>query len=194
MRTFEIAAAPIPTLLPESVGPIFTLRDVNITLSTEYATPVPYIDWSTGDGKPAKRNRDEGVWLTACTDEEPLPMGAMLQTRTMEAGGVKIVTKYYWPAPPTGIVAGYTAPLVKWEETTIEGLTTAPIVLRGYFSQTYRPQHHNFAEDFLFEPALEKDLPAGVLTELAAKGIRQIYVINSTTMGTIDPNGAMTQL
>lgn len=190
-RTFEIAANPIPTLLPESTGPIFTLGDVDIRLSAEYATLVPHIDW---DGMPAKRNRDEGVLISTCTHEGPIPIGAMLQTRTMEAGGVKIVAKYYWPTPPTGIVAGYTAPLVRWEETTIEGLTTVPIVLRGYYSQTYRPQHHNFSEDFMFEPALENGLPANVLMELETKGIRQIYVVNSTSMGTINSAGDMTPL
>ncbi|HVK67791.1 MAG TPA: hypothetical protein VM694_25200, partial [Polyangium sp.] len=69
----------------------------------------------------------------------------------------------------------------------------APIVLKGHFSQTYRPQHHNFSEDFLFEPALEEGLPANVIAELTAKGIRQIYVLG-TTIGTIDPTGQIKPL
>ncbi|MDI1446288.1 PEP/pyruvate-binding domain-containing protein [Polyangium sp. 6x1] len=189
-RTFEIITTPVPTLLSPSEGPILALRDMEVHVAAEYATPVPYVDW---DGNPAKRIRDEAIRLTECTDEGPLPVGSSMQTRTIEAGGVKIVTKYYWPAPPTGVVAGYTAPLLRWEETQIEGLTAAPIVLKGHFSQTYRPQHHNFSEDFLFEPALEEGLPAEVLAELAAKGIRQIYV-QGLVIGTIDPTGQVKQV
>ncbi|MDI1431354.1 PEP/pyruvate-binding domain-containing protein [Polyangium sorediatum] len=189
-RTLELSTGSVPTLLPPSDGPILALRDLEIQLAAEYTTPVPYVDW---DGVPAKRTRDEAIRLTTCMDEGPLPSGASLQTRTIEAGGVKIVTKYYWPSPPTGVVAGYTAPLLRWEETRIEGLTAAPIVLKGHFSQTYRPQHHNFSEDFMFEPALEEGLPANVLAELTAKGIRQIYVLG-TTIGTIDPAGQVKPL
>jgi hypothetical protein len=190
-RTFEISTSPVPTLLSPAVGPIVALQDMEIHVAADYATPVPFVDW---DGAFAKRNRDEPAWLTPCTDEGPLPTGARLQSRTIEAKGVKIVTNYYWPAPPTGIVAGYTAPLIRWEQTTIEGLTTTPIVLKGYFSQTYRPQHHNFSEDFMFEPALEEGLPAEVLTELAGKGIQQIFVLGTASIGTIDSAGQITVL
>lgn len=165
--------------------------DMQVNFAADYATPVPYFEF---DGLPATRNRDEPVWLVPCTDEGPAIAGEREQTRTLEASGVKIVTTYYWPPPPTGIVAGYTAPLLRWKETTIEGLTAKPIVLKGYFSQTYRPQHHNFSEDFMFEPALEDGLSADILAELDAKGIRQIYVLNSLTMGTIDATGKITPL
>ena len=87
-----------------------------------------------------------------------------------------IRTSFYWPQPPSGIAAGYTAPLIAWKETRIEGLTTQPIVLRDYYSQTYRPEHHNFSENFLFEPALEPGISSAILAELKAKDIRQIYV------------------
>jgi len=190
-RTFELSTAPVPTLLSPAVGPIVALRDMEMQMAADYATPVPFVDW---DGLAATRSRDEAVRLVPCMDEGPLPIGAKLQSRTIEVKGVKVVTGYYWPAPPTGIVAGYTAPLMRWEHTLIEGLTTNPIVLKGYFSQTYRPQHHNFSEDFMFEPALEEGLPAEVLTELAAKGIRQIFVLGTASIGTIDSAGKITML
>lgn len=190
-RTFELSTAPFPTLLSPAMGPIVALRDMQVNLAADYATPVPFVDF---DGLPAMRPRDEPVWLVPCSDESPETTSERPQTRTMETSGVKIVTTFHWGPAPTGIVAGYTAPLLRWKETTIEGLTTKPIVLKGFFSQTYRPQHHNFSEDFMFEPALEEGLSADVLNELEVKGIRQIYVLNSTVMGTIDSTGQLKPL
>jgi hypothetical protein len=185
-RTFTLTTSWVPTLLPPAWGPIVTARDFAFTFGATYASPVPAYDF---DGKPSSRTVDDPVMLFACTDEGPLPAGAVPVTRTAQAGGVTVTSKFYWPPPPKGVVAGYTAPLLRWDETRIEGLTQTPIVLKGYFSQTYRPQHHNFAEDFLFEPALEENLPADVRAELQAKDIRLIYVISSTVVGTIDSAG-----
>ena len=42
----------------------------------------------------------------------------------MKDEAVAIETSFYWPPHPTGPVAGYTAPLVRWVQTTITGLTT----------------------------------------------------------------------
>jgi hypothetical protein len=84
---------------------------------------------------------------------------------------VSVETSFYWPeAPP--VAAGYTAPLVDWVETRITGLTTEPIVLRGFYSQTYHPSHHNFGENFIFEPRLEEGIPPQILAELAAANIQ----------------------
>ena len=82
--------------------------------------------------------------------------------------------EYYWPPEPKGIVAGYTAPLQRWEGTTLTGFTSRPIVLRGELSQTYRPGHHNFWEDFLFDPWLEPGVAADLLEELRGVNIRAI--------------------
>ena len=86
------------------------------------------------------------------------------------------MTEFYWPPEPTGIVAGYTAPLDGWIGTTITGLTSQPIVLRDDFAQTYRPQHHNFVEDFVFEPRLDPEAPPEILAELEARNIRALIV------------------
>ncbi len=75
--------------------------------------------------------------------------------------GVVITTRFYWPQPPSGGVIIWTAPLARWDQTTIAGYTAQPIVLRGFYAQTYRPEHHNFGENFLFEPGLDPDLPVG---------------------------------
>jgi len=70
-----------------------------------------------------------------------------------------------------------TAPLIRWNWTTIEGLTTEPIVLEGYYSQTYRPEHHNIVENFLFEPRLEPGISDDMLSELADLNVRFIHMI-----------------
>ncbi len=70
-----------------------------------------------------------------------------------------------------------TAPLKRWEQTTIEGLTTEPIVLTGYYSQTFRPEHHNLTEHFLFEPRLEPGISAEILSQLQDMNIRFIHMI-----------------
>ena len=52
-------------------------------------------------------------------------------------------------------------------------------MLKGWYSQTFRPGHHNFSEDFIFEPALEEGLPASIAQELAAKDIQALVVLNA---------------
>lgn len=54
--------------------------------------------------------------------------------------------------------------------------TTEPIILQEYYSQTYGPEHHNFAEHFLFEPQLESGISQSILDELQAQDIRLIYL------------------
>ena len=76
--------------------------------------------------------------------------------------------------------AGATAPLKRWEQTTITGLTSEPIVLKGYYSQTLHPEHHNFIEHYLFEPQLEPNLSSDILAELKAKDIRYIRVMRDS--------------
>jgi hypothetical protein len=88
---------------------------------------------------------------------------------------VEIQTSFYWPNEPPA-AAGYTAPLIRFVETRITGLTTQPIVLTNYYSQTYRPGHHNFTENFIFEPRLEPGLPPATLAELNAANIQLIHV------------------
>jgi hypothetical protein len=99
------------------------------------------------------------------------------QERTFTNGPVTIRTSFYWPAEPTGPIAGYTAPLIQWDATTITGLTTEPIVLTGFYSQTYRPGHHNFTEEFIFEPRLEQGLSPGLVAELNAQNIQLLHVV-----------------
>jgi hypothetical protein len=192
-RTYSLSAWPVPELLPPSLGPLVGLRDFTMEIQAEYATPVTLLDWQGN----LNTVSSEAATLGTCPVEgEPAP-GAILVQRSMSApSGAKVETSFYWPPPPTGITAGYTAPLYKWVETRIEGLTQSPIVLKGFYSQTYRPEHHNFTESFLFEPRLEAGIDPAIVAELEAKGIRGIYIwadsdpMVAPKMWTVDPMGA----
>ena len=91
-------------------------------------------------------------------------------------GGKKIDVEFYWPPAPTGPTAGYTAPLKGWKETVITGLTTEPISLKGWYSQTYAPGHHNFWEEFLLEPSKEEGISNEQLEELEDNDVKMIYL------------------
>jgi hypothetical protein len=100
------------------------------------------------------------------------------QERGFSVGPVQIRTVFYWWEPSEGLII-QTFELERWEETSITGLTAEPIVLRGYYSQTYGPGHHNFSEEFVFEPRLEPGLSVDQLNELEAANIRLVYVAGS---------------
>ena len=96
-----------------------------------------------------------------------------------------VETTFYWPPHPTGPTAGYTAPLVRWVETTIWGLTSEPLTLTGEYSQTYVPGHHNFFEWFLFDPGLEPGLPQEALDELRTAGVDWILATTGFNGSTV---------
>ncbi len=168
-RSYELRTTLTKLKVSLAETPLFTVQDFALELAVTYATPVPTLGF---DGLPST-TKEELVHLAPC----PAPEDArILQTRPLTSkSGVRVETSFYWPIPPSGAVAGYTAPLVRFEETRITGLTTEPIVLRGYYSQTYHPFHHNFAEEFIFEPRLEPGLPAATLDELARANIQLIH-------------------
>jgi hypothetical protein len=149
--------------------PIFTQNDFETYVSVGYATPQPTISY-LGE---FSTTTNEIAFL------EPRrvlgPNDILKQYTASKPGVVNIEIKFYWPNEPPA-AAGYTAPLVRFVETCITRLTTQPIVLTGYYSQTYRPGHHNFTEEFIFEPRLEPGLSAATLGELQAANIQFLHV------------------
>jgi hypothetical protein len=109
-------------------------------------------------------------------DHVPGPEDLRADRTIMGPGGRVVETTYYWPPPPTGPTAGYTSPLIGWGETRITGLTSAPIVLHGTYSQSYHPEHHNFGAEYIFEPRLEPGLDQNILAELEAQDIQLLFV------------------
>ena len=158
------------TLITNVTGsqpPILTQRELAKAVMVAYARPMPTL---SGAGAP-ETTTNETVTLEPCSEVVP---GALLQRRALASSGVNIETSFYWPPNP-GLAAGYTAPLVRFVETRISGLTSQPIELTNYYSQTYHPFHHNFTEEFIFEPRLEPGLPSATLAELNAANIQLIH-------------------
>lgn len=153
-------------------SPIRTLDDAFLTFSATWATPVFDIDFN---GAFTSRSVDFTV-LGGCPDQQVVTARTALVEREAVLGARSVRTSFWWPEGPGGIGAGYTAPLHRWRETVIEGFTARPIVLRGYWSQTYRPGHHNFSEDFIFEPRLEEGISPAVVAELETANVRWIHV------------------
>jgi len=85
--------------------------------------------------------------------------------------GVSVSVQHYvrWS------MMGGTPTSVQFEQTRIEGLTSEPIVLTGYFSQSFGGGSHLCPKDFLFEPALEPGISQTILDELEANNVRLIY-------------------
>jgi hypothetical protein len=172
-RTHRLEVGPIPALVAPSQSPVLTFRDFGCPLlEVTYDAPVPTIDFAG-----PTTTTVEFVRLCDCSEPN---VGDLLQQRVIDGPGMQVVTTFWWPPVPDGVLAGYTAPLVRWVDTVIHGLTASPIVLQGDYSQTYRPEHHNFFENFLFEPALEPGIPQAQLDELAAAGVRAIHVFDDT--------------
>src|SRR5690606_12858209 len=101
---------------------------------------------------------------------------AALRTIAPGSTAVTIESEFYWPPFPTGAVAGYTAPIDRWVGTKLSGIGGATIQLGGYVSQTYRPEHHNFSENFIFDPHLEAEIDSSVISEFDQRGIQAIGV------------------
>lgn len=156
----------IPTRLP-----IVFPDDLGLMLTSVPVTAVPFRDY---DGEIRYRSA-ESVRLVVCGDGVAHPQ-QRLQSRSTSRPNVAVETGFYWPLEPTGAVAGYTAPLVRWTETSITGIGELPTMLHGFFSQTYRPEHHNFDEAFLFDPHLEADIDPAVVAQWDAAGIRALVL------------------
>lgn len=187
-RTYHLRTTDVPTAVPPSQRPILAPTDLGcsgyrvpyrfLTLNVDYAYPV--MSWHSLGMRYAISNR---VYLWACSpaSSEDLP-----REQNLTYHGVSIKSCFYYPPLPKGLTewelgGGNTAPLKRWDHTVIEGLTTEPIVLRGYYSQTFRPEHHNLVEHFLFEPRLEPGISPEILEQLRDKGIRYIHMIVDKT-------------
>ena len=170
-RHYELRTSNIRTLVSAAESPLLTLSDLgSLEVLVEYEDPVPAWD---GGGSP--RLITESV--TICPELEEGP-GDTLQERVLAdpSSPIVITTRFYWPGVRMGTVIK-TFPLARWDETIIEGLTTEPIVLHGWYSQTYSPSHHNFWESFIFQPRLEPGISSAILDELDAMGVQRIHAL-----------------
>jgi len=187
---FALTSAVITRVTPPD-APWVVQADFRRTLEVTFATPQRELTWEG-----AVWTTNDFVILRPCPTARDR---ALPQERRWAnpVSGVTVVTRFFWPRPPAGPSAGYTAPNTGFVETIITGLTTEPLVLRSARAQTYSPGHHNFSEQFLWEPRRDPGVTAAQLAELAARDIR--YVLGD--IGFIEPElsvisaeGAVTEL
>ena len=175
-----VAPAENPLLTPAELGTVaFNLPFKCLTLDVDYDHPVPSWHqqlWPSDAPSGLRSTTRDKVYLWSCP---PPSDDDMLQERSFAADGISIRVSFYYPPPPANFAdwAAHTAPLKRWRDTVIEGLTAQPIVLAGYYSRTYRPEHHNLIEHFLFEPAMEPGLSPDILDQLDSLNARFIHLI-----------------
>ncbi|MBN1436527.1 MAG: hypothetical protein JW936_05595 [Sedimentisphaerales bacterium] len=186
-RFCELRINDIPTTVPADECPIFILseylfkHDLSlITFQVQYQNPVPDNEDATTDSVSLWPRPTRFFWEY---DEPHLIYST--------PGGISIRTGYILESPPAGwFNINNTDPLAYFDHTIIEGLTTEPIVLNSYYSQTYRaPTTWWGAPSFIFEPQLEPDLPQQTLDELQAQDIRLIYVRKENGTSTCETYG-----
>lgn len=172
---FVLSATGVPTLVSPAQAPVLTGRDFGdgprgtLTLSAIRTRPVTTVD----DFNNLHEVSADSALLCPC---ETLTRGPLQHQVFNIAGGITIDTQYYWVIPPVFAENFYTADLSAWDRTIITGLTTQPIELRGEFSQSYRPAHHNQAEWFVFEPRLDPALTPTQRSELEARGFVRVML------------------
>ncbi|HZO52012.1 MAG TPA: PEP/pyruvate-binding domain-containing protein, partial [Bryobacteraceae bacterium] len=148
-----------------SADPIRFLTDYRLTMAVRYGQPVFDLD-STGNRITVT---NDGVCL-----EVPRTVGLADPPRSAHfdgTNGFSILAEYWTPnLSSAGIIK--TIPLLAWNRTHITGLTSQPLILTNYYSQSFRPGHHNFYEDYVFEPRLDSNVTPQQQSELAAANVR----------------------
>lgn len=168
-RTWQLATT-VTTIVSGATPPVFGASDFPASVSVTYATPQPALTLN----RQVTTVTSELAYLEAPPRLTP---GSIRVVRDLNAGrGLNVRTVFFWPDSSEGATGGYTAPLIQFESTTITGLLPEPIVLTGYYSQTYRPGHHNFTEEFIFEPGLDENLPAAQRSALQTAGIQALHI------------------
>jgi hypothetical protein len=192
-RNYKLQTTNIPTTVSPAQNPLLTLRDLGdhpfmleesrfkvLGLKVDYDQPVQSWYQHVWPGDPPSGLRatiTNEIYLWRCP--QPSPDDILIERFFQGPDGMNINTSFYRPPAPKGFDdwSAHTAPMVRWGETIIEGYTSEPIFLHGYYSQTYRPEHHNMREQFLFEPQLETGISQDILDELKAQDIRLIHLI-----------------
>lgn len=195
-RACELKTTNIPPLVSPADNPLLTLRDLGsqpfmlgesrfkvLGLNVAYDQPVQswyQHVWPSDPPSGLRATITNKLHLWRCP--QPHPDDILMERFFQGPNDVNVTTSFYRPPPPKGFGdwTCHTAPSVRWVETIIKGYTTEPIIFHGYYSQTYRPEHHNIREQFLFEPRLEPGISQDILDELQARDIRLIHLIVDT--------------
>jgi len=158
-RTYRLQTTPMFQAVV--AHPVVTLNDLRLRIEVDYDAPVAISDLNTMTTDIAP------LYVPWEPTDQDIPEECSF---TDPNTGVSIVTRLYvrwgWGVAATSIQFG---------QTRIEGLTTEPIVLTGFFSQSVGGGSHLCPKNFLFEPALEPGISPQILDELRARNVRLIY-------------------
>jgi hypothetical protein len=160
-RTYRLRTTPMfQATLPD---PIVTLDDLRLDMEVDYDVPVPLDDRQTANTEDASLyvpwEPTAGDVPEECLFDDP-NTGVFIHTL------FRVRWRFWGFGPPTS---------VQFVQTRIEGLTTEPIVLTDFFSQSVGGGSHLCPKNFLFEPGLEPGISPQILAELKARNIRLIY-------------------
>jgi len=159
-RTYRLRTEPL--YQSGMKDPVVTLDDIRINLEVEYDMPVLIDDLNVISTEETTLYQPweptEQDYMETCSFDDPNT-------------GISINAEYFvrWS------MIGSTPTSVQFEQTRIEGLTTEPIVLTGFFSQSVGGGAHLCPKYFLFEPALEPGISQAILDELKARNVKYIY-------------------
>jgi len=160
-RTFRLRTVPMfQTTVPD---PVVTLDDLRLSVEVDYDGAVPLDDKETVNTESIPLyvpwEPTSGDVPEECLFDDP-NTGVLIHTL------FRVRWRVWGFGPPTS---------VQFVQTRIEGLTSEPIVLTGYFSQSVGGGAHLCPKDFLFEPGLEPGISQQILDELRAQNVRLIY-------------------
>ena len=176
LRTYDLVS-----VLPTTVAgaPFISLAEVRRWLRVTYATPVPTLDWS-GQGILATNEEVQLVMRPELSVLQPDPERVFRATN-----GLVFALRFLNPTnvvgPPLGVDPNlwgdYPAAISPWIQSEIRGLTSEPLRLAGYYSQSAAAGHKYRHSEFLFEPRLETTLPPAQSAELQVRDIQAIVLI-----------------
>jgi len=178
-RTYTLTTNNVKTQVGPAESPIVTLSDFGDIISFAYAGE-PTL---SGKALNIRAVHAKPPWPGEPRQDNirimPQPSDSSFQERTIlyvppwPLNYIYISTSFYYAEQEEGDL--HTDVLSHFAGSTIYGLTTEPIVLSGYYSQTYAPGRHNQYEEFIFEPRLEPGISQSILDELEAQDIHLIY-------------------
>jgi len=159
--------------------PVIVQRDLKKWLEVTYATPVPTLDW---EDQPSTTNQEE-VQLVASPDFDRLKAGA--EETFTAAGRLSVRVAFLVPESGEGPLPSidlnawgvFPAYYSSWAHSTLTGLVSEPIVLQGYYATSARAGHKGRYAWYVFEPAMDPDLPPTQRDALEAADIRLIHVL-----------------
>jgi hypothetical protein len=175
--TLTLGSAPDRLVAP-SATPLVVARDFRWNVFAKYTSPKP----GFGNDGLGEVTSDDALVQKCLTENDVAP--AIQSITANGPNGLKVKTEFHYQKANGPFEK--TASLGKWVQTEIKGLIATPIVLKGWFSQSFRPGHHNFDESFIFEPSLEENLPPAIKQQLEAKDIQALVMLDAGRFG--EPN------